>query len=48
MAVMTTAQAKIEREIKTLEATERRVRQEAITSEIIEIAAGEIASRQSK
>ena len=48
MAVMTTAQAKIEREMNTLEATERRVRQEAITSEIIEIAAGEMASRRNK
>ena len=48
MAVMTTAQAKIERELEALEASERRVRQEAITAEIIEIAAGEMASRQSR
>jgi len=45
MTVMTKARAQIERELGTLEATERRVRQEAITAEIIEIAAGEMASR---
>lgn len=45
MTVMTKAQAQIERELGTLEAIERRVRQEAITAEIIEIAAGELASR---
>ena len=48
MSVMTSAQAQIRRELETLEATERRVRQEAITAEIIEIAAGEMASRRSK
>lgn len=47
MTVMTKAQAQIERELGMLEATERRVRQEAITAEIIEIAAGEMASRHS-
>jgi F-type H+-transporting ATPase subunit gamma len=45
MIVMTKAQAQIERELGKLEATERRVRQEEITAEIIEIAAGEMASR---
>lgn len=47
MTVMARAQAQIERELETLEATERRVRQEAITAEIIEISSGEMASRHS-
>jgi F-type H+-transporting ATPase subunit gamma len=45
MAVMNAAQAQIKRELSMLKATQRRVRQEAITAEIIEIAAGEMASR---
>ena len=48
MSVMTSAQAQIGRELGVLEATQRRVRQEAITAEIIEIAAGDMASRHSK
>ena len=46
MAVMTSAQAQIKRELETLEMTQRQVRQEAITAEIIEIAAGEMAGRE--
>lgn len=45
MATMSAARLQIERELVTLEATQRRVRQEAITTEIIEIAAGDTASR---
>ena len=45
MAAMAAARSQIERELATLEASERRVRQEAITAEIIELAAGEAASR---
>jgi len=48
MNVMTSAQAQIGRELGVLEATQRRVRQEAITAEIIEIAAGDMASRRNK
>ncbi len=45
MEAMASARNQIERRLATLEATQRRVRQEEITAEIIELAAGETASR---
>jgi F-type H+-transporting ATPase subunit gamma len=45
MEAMAAARAQIERELTSLQATQRRVRQEAITAEIIELAAGETASQ---
>lgn len=42
---MASARHQIERELSELQATQRRVRQEEITAEIIELAAGETASR---
>lgn len=45
METMASARTQVERELATLQATERIVRQEEITSEIIELAAGETASR---
>jgi F-type H+-transporting ATPase subunit gamma len=44
MQAMESAREQIERQLSTLRAVQRRVRQEEITSEIIELAAGESAS----
>ena len=46
MEAMTSAGKQIERQLTTLQATQRVVRQEEITAEIIELATGEAASRQ--
>lgn len=46
MAAMSSAQNQIERELTELAAIERRVRQESITAEIIELATGNRASRE--
>jgi F-type H+-transporting ATPase subunit gamma len=48
MAAMAAASRQIEEELGVLEALARRMRQEAITSEIIEIASGAMAGRQGK
>ena len=48
MAAMSAAQNQIENELALNKALERRVRQEAITAEIIELASGEQASRKSR
>ena len=45
MEVMASARSQIERQLSTLQATQRIVRREEITPEIIELAAGETASR---
>jgi F-type H+-transporting ATPase subunit gamma len=45
MAAMAAARGQIERQLSALQATQRIVRQEEITAEIIELAAGETASR---
>jgi F-type H+-transporting ATPase subunit gamma len=45
MEAMALARSQIERQLSTLQATQRTVRQEEITAEIIELAAGETASR---
>ena len=45
MTAMGSARKQIERELSSLQATQRQVRQEDITAEIIELAAGETASR---
>ena len=45
MEAMAAARNQIERQVTSLEATQRMVRQEEITAEIIELAAGETASR---
>ena len=45
MEAMASARSQIERQLSTLQATQRTVRQEEITAEIIELAAGETASR---
>ena len=45
MEAMAAARTEVERQLSTLQATERIVRQEEITAEIIELAAGEMASR---
>ncbi len=45
MQAMAAAHTQIDRELSVLEATQRIVRQEEITAEIIELAAGETASR---
>jgi F-type H+-transporting ATPase subunit gamma len=47
MEAMTGAREQIERQLASLRATQRRVRQEEITAEIIELAAGETATRKS-
>lgn len=47
MEAMAAARHQIERQLSTLQATERLVRQEEITAEIIELAAGETASQAS-
>jgi F-type H+-transporting ATPase subunit gamma len=46
MEAMAAAQTQTERQLASLQATQRRVRQEEITAEIIELAAGEAASRE--
>ena len=46
MEAMAAAHTQTERQLATLQATERRVRQEEITAEIIELAAGEAAARE--
>ena len=46
MEAMAAAHTQTERELASLQATQRRVRQEEITAEIIELAAGEAASRE--
>jgi F-type H+-transporting ATPase subunit gamma len=45
MEAMASAHNQIERQLSSLRATQRRVRQEEITAEIIELAAGGTASR---
>ena len=45
MEAMASARNQIERRLSALQATQRQVRQEGITAEIIELAAGETASR---
>jgi F-type H+-transporting ATPase subunit gamma len=45
MEAMAAAHNQIERQLSSLHATQRLVRQEEITAEIIELAAGETASR---
>ena len=45
MEAMAAAHNQIERQLAALQATQRNVRQEEITAEIIELAAGETASR---
>jgi F-type H+-transporting ATPase subunit gamma len=45
MEAMAAARRQIDRQLADLQATERRVRQEEITSEILELAAGEAASQ---
>jgi F-type H+-transporting ATPase subunit gamma len=45
MAAMAAASRQIDEELGVLEALARRMRQEAITSEIIEIASGAMAGR---
>jgi F-type H+-transporting ATPase subunit gamma len=47
-AAMAAARRQIENELAEFRATERRVRQEAITAEIIELATGERASRAAR
>ena len=46
MEAMAAARNQIERQLSALRATQRHVRQEEITAEIIELAAGETASRR--
>ncbi len=46
MEAMAAARSQIERQLSALQATQRQVRQEEITAEIIELAAGETASRR--
>ena len=46
MEAMAAAHAQTERKLAALQATQRQVRQEEITAEIIELAAGEAASRE--
>ncbi len=45
MQAMSAARNQVSRQLATLQATERRLRQEEITAEVIELAAGETASR---
>jgi F-type H+-transporting ATPase subunit gamma len=47
MEAMAAARNQIERQLALLQARQRTVRQEEITEEIIELAAGETASRPS-
>ncbi len=46
MEAMAAAHTQTERQLASLQATQRRVRQEEITAEIVELAAGEAASRE--
>ena len=46
MEVMAAARHQIERQLSSLQATQRTVRQEEITPEIIELAAGQTAALQ--
>lgn len=48
MEAMAAARTQVENQLSTLQATERIVRQEEITAEIIELAAGETASRSAQ
>lgn len=48
MEAMAAAHSQVEHQLSTLQATERIVRQEEITAEIIELAAGETASRSAQ
>ena len=48
MEAMASARNQIERRLSALQATQRQVRQEEITAEIIELAAGETASRSDR
>jgi F-type H+-transporting ATPase subunit gamma len=48
MEAMAAARRQIERQLESLQATQRRVRQEEITEEIIELAAGETAIRRDR
>lgn len=48
MEAMAAAHSQVERQLSMLQATERIVRQEEITAEIIELAAGETASRSAQ
>ncbi|MGF7212729.1 F-type H+-transporting ATPase subunit gamma [Skermanella aerolata] len=48
MEVMAAARTQVERQLSSLRATQRFVRQEEITAEIIELAAGETASRSER
>jgi F-type H+-transporting ATPase subunit gamma len=48
MEAMAAARSQIELELSSLEATQRHIRQEEITAEIIELAAGETASRSDR
>jgi F-type H+-transporting ATPase subunit gamma len=48
MQAMASAREQIERQLAALRSTQRRVRQEEITAEIIELAAGETASRSDR
>jgi F-type H+-transporting ATPase subunit gamma len=43
---MAAAHTQTERQLYSLQATQRRVRQEEITAEIIELAAGEAANKE--
>jgi F-type H+-transporting ATPase subunit gamma len=45
METMASADSEIEKQLSALQATQRLVRQEEITAEIIELASGETASR---
>jgi F-type H+-transporting ATPase subunit gamma len=45
MEAMAAARTQIEQQLTALQATQRRVRQEDITAEIIELSAGETASQ---
>jgi F-type H+-transporting ATPase subunit gamma len=46
MEAMAAARSQIDRQLEALQAMQRRVRQEEITEEIIELAAGETANRR--
>jgi F-type H+-transporting ATPase subunit gamma len=48
MEAMAAAHSQIERQLASLQATQRMVRQEEITEESIELAAGETASRHAR
>jgi F-type H+-transporting ATPase subunit gamma len=48
MEAMASAHRQIDRQLSALQATQRIVRQEEITAEIIELAAGETASRSKR